>query len=207
MDAASGPLCKAVSSPAAACQTDADQRGHCSGGVATWCSGTQSQSWRCADDGATCQIDVCAQGAYCCDSAGNVAKSASPHPKDGVLGPSGGACGALDFNGECQGTTMRWCSRDGRVLTVDCATNRMTCQVTAHGARCITRNAPSVPMSPDPAPQPQPPIDPTAPSQPGVGDPCTVAGAAGTCQLVGTCSGTQTAGHCPGSSQVQCCVP
>lgn len=50
-----------------------------------------------------------------------------------------GACGDLDFQGECDGSTLRWCE-DGALQTYDCATAGMSCdwQNDKVGNNCVS---------------------------------------------------------------------
>src|SRR5437763_1987452 len=65
----------------------------------------------CAATGKTCQIDACADGAYCCDSGASV-DMAEPATMNAE-------CDALGYAGACESGHARWCS-GGQVIDLDC---------------------------------------------------------------------------------------
>jgi len=81
--------------------------GRCDGSVVQWCEGDQVLSYDCAYDGQTCGW-VDSQAGYFCVQAGD------------------SGCGSIDWNGQCDGTVVKWC-QDGVVETYDCAYENMTC--------------------------------------------------------------------------------
>ncbi|MEZ4335127.1 MAG: hypothetical protein R3B82_00675 [Sandaracinaceae bacterium] len=48
-----------------------------------------------------------------------------PPTADG--GPSGDACGELDYRGRCDGTVVTWCASDGSVRSRDCGEHGLVC--------------------------------------------------------------------------------
>ncbi|MGZ3404807.1 MAG: hypothetical protein ACXVAN_00080 [Polyangia bacterium] len=161
------------------CASGVDYRGYCASATGTgapdtaiWCDPTTGQTLvvSCAARGQTCQIDACADGAYCCDSAVSV-DMAQPST-------TAAECDALGFAGQCQSGHARWCS-GGQIIDIDCGTRGQDCAVDscAQGAYCCDATATSVPdMSPA-----------TAPSE------CDRLGLAGECagQVARWCSGGQ----------------
>lgn len=94
--------------------------GECSGNTARWCNGDQLIEKTCAN-GQTCQLDACADGAFCCD------------PPEAPVSE----CEEIGIRGVCTADGKpRWCS-NGEVQEVTCAAGR-TCQidVCGEGAFC-----------------------------------------------------------------------
>ncbi len=97
--------------------------GECGGtgdNTARWCNGTTLVEKVCGAN-ETCQIDACADGAYCC------AKPAAPVDE----------CAEIGVRGVCTAAGKpRWCS-NGTVSEVTCAAGK-TCQIDAcgNGAFC-----------------------------------------------------------------------
>jgi hypothetical protein len=109
------------------CDSGVDYHGFCANTTAVWCDeeAAMTLAWECSSDGLQCQVDTCADGAYCCTASG---------------GGQNGACGGLDFFGECggpNGQTARWCGADG-LHEINCAAQGKTCEVNscATGAYC-----------------------------------------------------------------------
>jgi hypothetical protein len=95
--------------------------GECSGNTARWCNGNQLVEKVCGN-GQTCQLDACADGAYCCNAP-------QQPPQD--------ECSQIGIRGVCTADgNPRWCS-GGQIQEVTCATGR-TCQidVCGEGAFC-----------------------------------------------------------------------
>lgn len=90
---------------------DLDYQGICDGNVARWCQDGQAVQHTCAE-GESCQIDTCADGAYCCP----------------IMEEPASECEMLGNPGECQGDTARWCDFEGNVVEIDCAADGNTCQ-------------------------------------------------------------------------------
>ncbi len=95
---ASGPACGAIPSS-----------GTCSGTVLTWCSEGVVDTFDCALTGGTCEVQ--SNGAAGCTD-----------PVD-----SSSACGAVSYEGECAGDTLRWCTDYGQLVVRDCAEAGLTC--------------------------------------------------------------------------------
>lgn len=94
--------------------------GECNGaGEAKWCNGDQLVTKTCTG-GQTCQVDACAEGAYCCD----------------VAPPPVSECDQIGFEGVCTATGPKWCS-NGQIMEVSCSAGT-TCQlnVCGTGAYC-----------------------------------------------------------------------
>jgi hypothetical protein len=90
------------------------ERGSCEGQVATWCDGLGLHQEDCAANGDACQVDACADGAYCCPT-----------------------CEGLGTAGRCDGNQVSYCF-EGEVFQYECHGNQ-TCQVGtcfADGAEC-----------------------------------------------------------------------
>lgn len=89
--------------------------GECAGNTARWCDGDQLIEKACSN-GQTCQVDACAEGAFCCDPP------EAPQSE----------CDRLGIRGECTADGHpRWCS-NGEIEEVTCAAGK-TCQVDACG--------------------------------------------------------------------------
>jgi len=96
--------------------------GACEGNTARWCSGDQLIENACSN-GQTCQLDACADGAFCCD------------PPDAP--PPQNECDQLGVRGICTAEgTVRWCN-GGEVDEVTCLAGH-TCQIDlcGDGASC-----------------------------------------------------------------------
>ena len=121
------------------CVSGVDYRGYCASAsgngaadTAIWCDPSTGQTFvvSCAARGQTCQVDGCADGAYCCDA---------PTPVDMAQPPQmTGECDALGYAGQC--TTdghARWCD-NGQVYDLDCGARGQSCAVDgcASGAYC-----------------------------------------------------------------------
>jgi hypothetical protein len=135
------------------CASGVDYRGYCASATASgasdtaiWCDPSTGQTLviNCAATGKTCQIDACADGAYCC---------ASPVSVDMATPPTMNAeCDALGYNGACQSGHARWCS-GGQVFDIDCGARGQDCAVDqcAQGAYCCEPTSSSPPdMTPAP---------------------------------------------------------
>jgi hypothetical protein len=69
--------------------------GECDGNTARWCNGDQLIEKACAN-AQTCQVDACAEGAFCCDP-----------PED----PPQDECDQLGVRGICTvDGNVRWCN-------------------------------------------------------------------------------------------------
>lgn len=128
VDSVEGATCETGE---ATCDGDLDFDGFCDGEVARWCDAEGEKAWDCAADGFSCVVDVCEQGAFCCDEGG------------GNGGGNGGdpECEELGYYGECggeYGQTARFCL-DGEVIELDCLSDpAFSCQldVCIEGADC-----------------------------------------------------------------------
>jgi hypothetical protein len=121
------------------CISGVDYRGYCASATgngtpdtAIWCDPATGQTFvvSCAARGQTCQVDGCADGAYCCDSATTVDMAQPPAMTE--------ECDALGYGGECAANGhARWCS-GGQIVDIDCAARGQTCAVDscASGAYC-----------------------------------------------------------------------
>lgn len=127
-DMAHGTTAADMATAAPMCPSGVDYRGYCASATATgaadtaiWCDASTGQTYvvDCAAFGQTCQVDVCADGAYCCDP---------PPPSE---------CDLLGLAGQCDGNVARWCA-DGQVVELDCGGQGQICQVDtcATGAYC-----------------------------------------------------------------------
>jgi hypothetical protein len=138
-DMATTPPVRDMATAAPMCASGVDYRGYCASATgsgapdtAIWCDPTTGQTLvvSCAARGQTCQIDVCADGAYCCDSGSvDMAQPATTTAE----------CDTLGFAGECAGQVARWCS-GGQIIEIDCAGRAQTCEVDtcASGAYCCS---------------------------------------------------------------------
>lgn len=125
LDTARGAVCADFgpggSSPCG--DTGVSEEGFCSGTTAVYCdtsgSSPVTRTWNCELSGMSCRISECADGAFCCDGAAAT------------------SCGALTFDGVCDGDVARWCGPTGP-KSLDCAAQGQTCQidVCAQGAYC-----------------------------------------------------------------------
>jgi len=80
--------------------------GECAGAVAQWCnSAGQREAVDCAASGRSCGYAGETQGYYCL-------------PRE---------CGSVDYRGECNGDTARWC-QNGRLRSRDCAAQGEVCR-------------------------------------------------------------------------------
>ena len=85
-------------------------------------------------------------------------------PDDEPAAPGdGGACGGVDYLGECRGSVAVWCG-DGVLQSVDCAQYAVPC-VWIDEATGYYCEAPAAEPVPDPGPDPDP--DPGNPPEPG----------------------------------------
>ena len=120
------------------CPSGVDYRGYCASATgsgaadtAIWCDSSTGQTYVVSGAalGKTCQVDACADGAYCCDA---------PVSVDMATPPSTNAeCDALGFSGACESGHARWCA-GGQIVELDCGAQGQTCQVDtcATGAYC-----------------------------------------------------------------------
>ena len=132
------PAPRDMATAPAMCASGVDYRGYCASATGTgasdtaiWCDPSTGQTIvvNCGARGQTCQIDGCADGAYCCDSAVSV---------DMAMPPAMNAeCDALGYAGACEDGHARWCS-GGQVFDIDCGTRGQDCAVDscAQGAYC-----------------------------------------------------------------------
>lgn len=89
--------------------------GECDGNTARWCNGDQVVEKVCSG-GQTCQVDACADGAYCCDPPNQVSE-----------------CEQIGIRGVCTPEGHpRWCS-GGQVMEVACFSGK-TCQIDKCGS-------------------------------------------------------------------------
>ena len=97
------------------CVSGVDYRGYCASATgngapdtAIWCDPATGQTFvvSCAARGQTCQVDACADGAYCCDSATTVDMAQPP--------AMNAECDALGYGGECRPTDTRAGARAAR---------------------------------------------------------------------------------------------
>jgi hypothetical protein len=78
------------------------------GQIARYCNGGDLIEIDCGSDASySCQLDTCAEGAYCC--------------------PGNLECPALGFDGACAGDTVRYCNQSGEYHELDCTAFGMTC--------------------------------------------------------------------------------
>lgn len=132
------------------CASGVTYRGYCASATssgasdtAIWCDPSTGQTLvvDCAARGQTCQLDGCADGAYCCDGATVV--------PDMAMSPSTSAeCATLGYAGACSSDGhARWCSR-GHLFDIDCAARGQACVVDgcASGAYCCDAPATSADM-------------------------------------------------------------
>jgi hypothetical protein len=92
--------------------------GGADGNTARWCNSTTDTTVveKVCGNGQTCQVDACADGAYCCDAV--------PPPVN--------ECDEIGTRGVCTADgKVRWCS-NGNVQEVTCVTGK-TCQIDACG--------------------------------------------------------------------------
>ena len=120
------------------CPSGVDYRGYCASATgsgapdtAIWCDSSTGQTYvvDCAALGKSCQVDACADGAYCCDA---------PVSVDMATAPSTSAeCEALGYAGACEDGHARWCA-DGQIVDIDCGARGQGCAVDecASGAYC-----------------------------------------------------------------------
>jgi hypothetical protein len=132
------------------CVSGVDYRGYCASktgngtpDTAIWCDPSTGQTLvvDCGARGQTCQVDGCADGAYCCDA---------PTPPDMAQPPAmDEACATLGYEGECAAGVARWCS-GGRLFEIDCGGRGQSCAIDecAQGAYCCDATTPP----PDPTP-------------------------------------------------------
>ena len=120
----------------AMCASGVDYRGYCASATgsgasdtAIWCDPSTGQTLvvSCAATGQTCQIDGCADGAYCCDATTGDVPDMTTQSE----------CDRLGVAGECADGVARWCS-DGQIIEIDCGGQGQTCEVDtcASGAYC-----------------------------------------------------------------------
>jgi hypothetical protein len=137
-DMATTPPPRDMATAPAMCASGVDYRGYCASATGTgapdtaiWCDPSTGQTLvvSCAATGKTCQIDGCADGAYCCDSGVSV-DMAQPATMDGE-------CDTLGYAGACASGHARWCS-GGQVIDLDCGARAQDCAVDscAQGAYC-----------------------------------------------------------------------
>lgn len=91
---------------------DLDYYGVCDGNVARWCQDGQPAQRTCGE-GESCQLDTCAEGAYCCP--------VEDTPPD--------ECEQLGNAGECAGNVARWCNFNGEIEEIDCTAHDRECQL------------------------------------------------------------------------------
>jgi len=95
--------------------TNISEQGYCtSDDVAVFCDTSATpitRTWNCKNQGKTC--NNCPAGERCC----------------GGDEPMGASCGAIDFEGICEGETLRFCN-DGILLVRDCAADGQVCNDT-----------------------------------------------------------------------------
>ncbi|HEX9102629.1 MAG TPA: hypothetical protein VF997_10510 [Polyangia bacterium] len=136
-DMASTPLPDLATAPAM-CASGVDYRGYCASATASgasdtaiWCDTSTGQTLvvSCAALGKTCQIDACADGAYCCDAPAGVDMPTPPS--------TNAECDTLGFAGACESGHARWCS-GGQTFDIDCGARGQQCAVDqcAQGAYC-----------------------------------------------------------------------
>lgn len=96
-----------------------DFQGVCDGEVARWCqSATGPQAMDCAAAGKSCEVDTCAQGAYCCGEDAPVSEE--------------NECAQLGIDGICTDSgTVRYCLFD-EIQDYSCDPN-LPCQVDVCG--------------------------------------------------------------------------
>ena len=112
------------------CLSGVDYRGYCASAsgagaldTAIWCDPSTGQTFvvDCAARGQICQIDVCADGAYCCD--GSVSVDMAPPASTAA------ECDALGYAGACTSDGhARWCA-DGQIVDIDCGARGQSCAV------------------------------------------------------------------------------
>ncbi len=123
-DCVEGAFCCGGAEPIAC--GDVDYRGSCDGSKVQWCHETNGlQTTECSALGQRCEVDACADGAYCC-------------------GESSDECTALGFRGECTGSnSLKYCT-GGEIEAITCDAG-YTCQVDncENGAGCCEQPAES----------------------------------------------------------------
>lgn len=102
-DATTGAMCRPNGQGGIGCG-DVSAEGTCQDGIALWCADGTLISWTCAESGLACAEDVCADGAYCCETT----------PVDTT-----GECERLGVVGECRNGAARWCS-NGQIVEQTC---------------------------------------------------------------------------------------
>jgi hypothetical protein len=85
-----------------------DFDGVCDGDVAKWCQNGKPQQLDCNGLDKRCEVDTCAQGAFCCGST------------------TTSECDQLGLEGECNGNTLRFCL-SGNIFEASCVGSD-TCQ-------------------------------------------------------------------------------
>ena len=137
-DMAAMPPARDMATAPAMCASGVDYRGYCASATgsgvsdtAIWCDPATGQTLvvNCAATGKSCQIDGCADGAYCCAS-----RVAVDMAQPATLAAE---CDTLGYAGACQSGHARWCS-GGQVIDVDCGGRGQDCAVDgcAQGAYC-----------------------------------------------------------------------
>ena len=141
VDGTRGAVCDTVAPQSgggtSTCDSGVTFEGTCggaSGQTAVWCDPESNQtiSWNCADDGKTCEENLCALGAFCCGTG-------TPPPPP----PPTSVCPALGFAGKCESATKAvWCN--GPTVVEKQCTGVQTCQVDAcaDGAYCCNPPTP-----------------------------------------------------------------
>ncbi len=122
-DVARGAQCKSVdtdpnggtTSPCT--DTQVSEAGYCtSDNVAVFCDTSgpdpQTKTWNCAAEGKNC--NNCPNGERCCG---------------GTPPPPGMECGDVDFDGVCEGNTVKWCN-DDILNSLDCDLTGQACNDT-----------------------------------------------------------------------------
>lgn len=120
-DSGRGAICTTLDgggTTGSACGPDVSETGLCTAeGSAVFCdtSGAEpkARSWKCSDDGKTCQPPGeggCADHAFCCGGE---------EPID---------CQGLDYEGTCDGTVAKWCDPSAGLVKKDCTTTGQRCE-------------------------------------------------------------------------------
>ena len=87
---------------------DLTYAGRCDGTTAQWCNNRGQMSTEdCTAGGGSCGYAGPDQGYYCLPAS----------------------CGGLDYLGQCDGTTVRWCDSNGRRRSKDCNAMGQVCRM------------------------------------------------------------------------------
>ncbi|MEW5847850.1 MAG: M23 family metallopeptidase [Myxococcota bacterium] len=106
-----------------------DYLGECQGTTLRWCQDETVQQIDCADSGQVCGWQDDTVGYNCLDSASSSSSSSSTGGASTSSSSSGGVvdnCNGVTFEGECNGTLLRWCENN-QLNEYECATDGLSC--------------------------------------------------------------------------------